>query len=188
MKTRNILIPALLVAVLTGSASIALAVPANETTNPTPALGGWDMHPGYDRAKALGNHLIAELNSTQRALDANNQAAARRALAASARRDQALREMMPRAASNTVSAQAQRQLLPLRISIDNRATYIVTPAADVQPGVDKLGEIDQEKQVMTTHIVYLPVVDVGASIAGARQALAQPNPDVQLARAAVKLR
>ena len=93
---------------------------------------------------------------------------------------------MPRAASNTASAQAQRQLLPLRVSIDNRATYIVTPAADVQPGVDKLGKIDQEKQVMTTHIVYLPVVDVGASIASARQALAQPSPDMRLARSAVK--
>ncbi len=183
MKTRHILIPALLVTVLTGSANITLAAPAAETTSHTPALGGWDMHPDYDRAKALGNQLIAELNSTQRALDANDLAAARHALAASARRDQTLRGMMPRAASNTTSAEAQRQLLPLRISMNDRATYIVTPATNAQPGADK---IDREKQVMTTHIVYLPVVDVGASIASARQALAQHNPDVNLARSAVK--
>ena len=186
MKTRHVLIPALLVAVLTGSANIALAAPATETGSLTPALGGWDMHPDYDRAKALGNQLVAELNKAQRALDGSNLAAARHALAASARRDQTLRDMMPRAASNTASAEAQRQLLPLRVSIDDRATYIVTPAADVQPGVDKLGKIDQEKQVMATHIVYLPVVDIGAPIASARQALAQPDPDVGLARSALK--
>ena len=84
MKTRHVLIPALLVAVLTGSASIALAAPATETGSHTPALGGWDMHPDYDHAKALGNQLIAELNNAQRALGANNLAAARHALAASA--------------------------------------------------------------------------------------------------------
>lgn len=186
MKTQHILIPALLVAIFAGSANIALAAPATETTSHTPALGGWDMHPDYDRAKALGNQLIAELNSAQRALAANDLAAARHALAASVRRDETLRGMMPRAASNTASAEAQRQLLPLRVSMDDRTTYIVTPAANAQPGADRLGKIDQEKQVMTTHIVYLPVVDVGASIASARQALALHNPDMQLAGSAVK--
>lgn len=185
MKTRHIL-PALLVAALTGPANIALAAPATETASHAPALGGWDMHPDYDRAKALGQQLIANLNSAQRALDANNLAAARHALAASARRDQTLRDMMPRATSDTASAKAQRQLLPLRISIDDRETYIATPAANAQPGTGKLGKIGQERHVITTHIVYLPVVDVGASIASARQALAQHSPDVHLARSAVK--
>lgn len=133
------------------------------------ACSNFISHPDYALAEAQAQALLDNLGKAHAALAQRKPEVACQVLALAAAQDASLCGLMP---AETGSADAA--LLPLCINSSDEA---LAASAAGKP----LRSADRQTHVLTSHVVYLSVSDVGTHIAAARDALMAPQPDLKVA-------
>ncbi len=135
------------------------------------ACSNFISHPDYAKAEAQAQALLENLAKAHQALAQRKPEVARQVLAFAAAQDAGLCGMMP---AETATGSADAALLPLCVNSSDEALAVSGAGKTVRSA-------DRQTHVVTSHVVYLSVSDVGTHIAAARDALMAQQPDLKVA-------